>query len=166
MAPLKQQEYTQPDQSQLKTDTPRNFMRTDTPRNMTTQFSMPTPRKGKPEKSPLGIIKKPVIPPPEQLAFGMENTLGSNSTRSTKPAEENNYMISNNENEIMTLEELNSQYPRYALLNTLYQGSHFGEIALSLHTFRTATVVCREACHFLVLNSSAYYRILGKFILL
>ena len=139
MAPLKQ-ESTQPDQSQIKTDTPR--MKIDTPRNVVTQFSMPTPRKGgKPEKSPLGIMKKPVIPPEPLavlkpgLSFGIENTLGSNSTRA-KPTEENYLVIENTERELMTLEELNAQYPKYALLNTLYQGSHFGEIALSLHTFR------------------------------
>ena len=77
------------------------------------------------------------------------------------------------ENEPLSVEELKLIYPDHALLNILKNGDHFGEIALSFRSFRfqqnifknnmsrTATVVCKEPCHFMVLNSSAYYRILS-----
>mmetsp|Transcript_41746 Transcript_41746/g.37168 ORF Transcript_41746/g.37168 Transcript_41746/m.37168 type:complete len:81 (-) Transcript_41746:300-542(-) len=43
------------------------------------------------------------------------------------------------------------------------EGDNFGEIALTLNTFRTATVAAKENCHFLILGSGAYRNILGEF---
>jgi CRP-like cAMP-binding protein len=43
------------------------------------------------------------------------------------------------------------------------QGDAFGEIALITNQKRTATIVCKEDCHLLALNKSAYNEILSKF---
>jgi len=71
--------------------------------------------------------------------------------------------VDENNESMMSCDHLLAQYPDHILLNTLRDGEHFGEIALSFQCQRTATVVCRETCYFMTLNSSAYYRILSDY---
>jgi len=63
---------------------------------------------------------------------------------------------------ILSEEMILHLYPNNTILNTLFEKNYFGEIALELHTLRTASVVAREDTYFLTLGSGPYRKILSK----
>jgi CRP-like cAMP-binding protein len=52
--------------------------------------------------------------------------------------------------------------PEYRQLALLRQGEYFGELALINYKPRAASIICREASHFAVLERDDYLRVLGQ----
>ena len=59
------------------------------------------------------------------------------------------------------INKLNNKFPSMDIANVLKSGDGFGEIALISNSKRTATIVCREDCHLLVLSKQIYERLIG-----
>lgn len=75
-------------------------------------------------------------------------------------------VFKNDDNEPLTEEELLSSKPNQIILNTVKQGEYFGDVALRFNTYRTATVISRESCHFMTLTPAVYSQILSNFLIM
>ncbi|KAL4499141.1 hypothetical protein ABPG72_017043 [Tetrahymena utriculariae] len=78
--------------------------------------------------------------------------------------EDNKQNIQTAETQKQTFQEyLQKQFPQFFPVKTFIAGESFGEIALMTKERRTATMVCQEETHLMVLSKEGFDKIIGSF---